>query len=66
MDVFFIFNSSFYDCLRKLALVFERYEETNLVLNWKKSHFMVKERIVLDHQILSKEIKVDKAKIKII
>ncbi|GJS38748.1 reverse transcriptase domain-containing protein [Tanacetum coccineum] len=28
-----------------------RYEETNLVLNWGKCHFMVKEGIVLGHKI---------------
>ncbi|GJV09514.1 DNA-directed DNA polymerase [Tanacetum coccineum] len=40
-----------------------RCEETNLVLNWEKCHFMVKEGIVLGHKISGKGIEVDKAKI---
>ncbi|GJW52797.1 reverse transcriptase domain-containing protein [Tanacetum coccineum] len=42
-----------------------RCKETNLVLNWEKCHFMVKEGIVLRHKISGKGIKVDKAKINI-
>ncbi|GJW49210.1 reverse transcriptase domain-containing protein [Tanacetum coccineum] len=41
-------------------------EETNLVLNWKKCHFLVKEGIVLGHKISKAGIKVDKAKIDVI
>ncbi|GJW04940.1 reverse transcriptase domain-containing protein [Tanacetum coccineum] len=37
----------------------------NLVQNWEKCHFMVKEGIVLGHKISGKGIKVDKAKIDI-
>lgn len=33
MDDFFIFRTSFDDCLAKLALVLERCEETNMILN---------------------------------
>ena len=40
-----------------------RCEETNLVLNWEKCHFMVQEGIVLGHRILSRGIEVDRAKI---
>ena len=43
-----------------------RCEETNLVLNWEKYHFMVQEGIVLGHQISVKGIEVDKAKIEAI
>nr|GEZ14097.1 DNA-directed DNA polymerase [Tanacetum cinerariifolium] len=43
---------------------FQRY--TKLALNWEKSHFMVKEGIVLGHKISKKGIKVDKAKIEVI
>nr|GFA25634.1 reverse transcriptase domain-containing protein [Tanacetum cinerariifolium] len=42
------------------------YEDTKLALNWDKSHFMVKEGIVLGHKISKKGIEVDKAKIKVI
>ncbi|GJY91729.1 reverse transcriptase domain-containing protein [Tanacetum coccineum] len=43
-----------------------RCEETNLVLNWEKCHFMVNEGIVLGHKISRKGIEVDKAKIDVI
>ena len=39
--------------------------ETNLVLNWKKCHFMVEHGIVLGHVISSRGIEVDKSKIDI-
>nr|GEV36159.1 reverse transcriptase domain-containing protein [Tanacetum cinerariifolium] len=44
----------------------KRCEDTNLCLNWEKSHFMVKEGIVLGHKISKKGIEVDKAKVKVI
>nr|GFB04798.1 DNA-directed DNA polymerase [Tanacetum cinerariifolium] len=39
---------------------------TKLALNWEKSHFMVKEGIVLEHKISKKGIEVDKVKIEVI
>ncbi|GJV00018.1 reverse transcriptase domain-containing protein [Tanacetum coccineum] len=44
----------------------QRCEDTNLCLNWEKSHFMVKEGIVLGHKISKKGIEVDKAKVDVI
>nr|GEU73234.1 hypothetical protein [Tanacetum cinerariifolium] len=44
----------------------KRCGDTNLCLNWEKSHFMVKEGIVLGHKISKNEIKVDKAKVEVI
>nr|GEY22237.1 reverse transcriptase domain-containing protein [Tanacetum cinerariifolium] len=41
-------------------------EDTNLCLNWEKSHFMVKEGIVLGHKISKNRIEVDKAKVEVI
>nr|GEZ56594.1 hypothetical protein [Tanacetum cinerariifolium] len=41
-------------------------KDTKLALNWEKSHFMVKEGIVLGHKISKKGIEVDKAKIEVI
>ncbi|GJV99958.1 reverse transcriptase domain-containing protein [Tanacetum coccineum] len=43
-----------------------RCEDTKLALNWEKSHFMVKEGIVLGHKISRKGIEVDKAKVDVI
>nr|GEW04028.1 reverse transcriptase domain-containing protein [Tanacetum cinerariifolium] len=44
----------------------KRCKDTKLALNWEKSHFMVKEGIVLGHKISKKGIEVDNAKIKVI
>ncbi|XP_060216539.1 uncharacterized protein LOC132644017 [Lycium barbarum] len=51
------------DCVDHLGRVLKHYEETNLVLNWEKFRFMVKEDIVLGHKISEKGIEVDQAKI---
>ena len=66
MDDFSVFGDSFDDCLYNLGKVLERCEYTNLVLNWEKCHFMVKEGIVLGHKVSRKGIEVDKAKIEVI
>nr|GEY14105.1 reverse transcriptase domain-containing protein [Tanacetum cinerariifolium] len=42
------------------------YEDTNLCLNYEKSHFMVKRGIVLGHKISKNGIEVDKAKVDVI
>ena len=63
MDDFSVYGSSFSACLSNLSRVLKRCEETNLVLNWEKCHFMVKEGIVLGHKISERGIEVDKAKI---
>nr|GEZ71547.1 DNA-directed DNA polymerase [Tanacetum cinerariifolium] len=44
----------------------KRCEDTNLCLNWEKSHFMVKEGIILGHKISKERIEVDKAKVDVI
>nr|GEX56627.1 hypothetical protein [Tanacetum cinerariifolium] len=44
----------------------QRCEDTKLCLNWEKSHFMVKEGIVLGHKISRNRIEVDKAKVDVI
>ena len=66
MDDFSFFGSSFNCCLSNLERVLQRCEETNLVLNWEKCHFMVQEGIVLGHKISARGIEVDKAKIDVI
>ncbi|KAG7585679.1 Integrase catalytic core [Arabidopsis thaliana x Arabidopsis arenosa] len=65
MDDFLVYGSSFSSCLLNLCRVLTRCEETNLVLNWEKCHFMVREGIVLGHKISEKGIEVDKGKIEV-
>nr|GFB01705.1 hypothetical protein [Tanacetum cinerariifolium] len=62
MDDFSVFGNSFSTCLTYLENMLKRCEDTKLALNWEKSHFMVKEGIVLGHKISKKGIEVDKAK----
>ena len=66
MDDFSMIGSTFGDYLHNLTLVLKRCIETNLVLNWGKCHFMVREGIVLGHCVSGKGIEVDRAKIEII
>ena len=66
MDDFSMLGKSFDSSLENLRHALIRCEETNLVLNWEKCHFMVKEGIVLGHRISTRGIKVDKAKIEAI
>ncbi|KAK1664420.1 hypothetical protein QYE76_052579 [Lolium multiflorum] len=66
MDDFSVYGNSFDDCLRNLDKVLQRCEETNLVLNWEKCHFMVNEGIVLGHKIYERGIEVDRAKVEAI
>nr|GEU89879.1 reverse transcriptase domain-containing protein [Tanacetum cinerariifolium] len=56
----------FHDMVEKTIQKLQRCEDTNLCLNWEKSHFMVKEGIVLDHKISKNGIEVDKAKVDVI
>jgi len=66
MDDFFVFGSSFDTCLHNLSLVLQRCKETNLILSWEKSHFMVQEGIVLGHIVSKRGIEVDRAKVELI
>nr|GFB99251.1 reverse transcriptase domain-containing protein [Tanacetum cinerariifolium] len=66
MDDFSVFENSFSTCLTNLEKMLKRCEDTKLALNWEKSHFMVKEGIILGHKISKKGIEVDKAKIEVI
>ena len=66
MDDFSVFGLSFLNCLQNLEQVLLRCEETNLVLNWEKCHFLVTEGIVLGHKISEHGIEVDKAKVEVI
>nr|GEY74315.1 reverse transcriptase domain-containing protein [Tanacetum cinerariifolium] len=66
MDNLSVFGNSFENCLSRLDKMVQRCKDTNLSLNWEKSHFMVKEGIVLGHKISKNGIEVDKAKINVI
>nr|GEV02000.1 reverse transcriptase domain-containing protein [Tanacetum cinerariifolium] len=66
MDDFSVFGNSFENCLSLLDKMLQRCEDTNLSLNWEKSHFMVKEGIVLGHKIFKNRIEVDRAKVDVI
>ncbi|GJV42506.1 reverse transcriptase domain-containing protein [Tanacetum coccineum] len=66
MDGFAVSGDSFSSCLANLDKMLKRCEDTKLALNWEKSHFMVKEGIVLGHKISRKGIEVDKAKVDVI
>nr|GEZ36523.1 reverse transcriptase domain-containing protein [Tanacetum cinerariifolium] len=66
MEDFSVFGNSFENCLSRLDKMLQRCEDTNLSLNWEKSHFMVKEGIVLGHKISKNKIEVDKAKFDVI
>ncbi|GJU03304.1 reverse transcriptase domain-containing protein, partial [Tanacetum coccineum] len=66
MDDFSVFGDSFSSCLSHLDKMLKWCEDTNLVLNWEKCHFMVKEGIVLSHKFSKSGIEVDRAKFDVI
>ncbi|GKE84709.1 reverse transcriptase domain-containing protein [Tanacetum coccineum] len=70
MDVFMddlsVFRDSFDLCLSNLEKMLKRCEDTNLILNWEKYHFMCREGIVLGHKISKSGIEVDRAKLNVI
>ncbi|GJZ19534.1 reverse transcriptase domain-containing protein [Tanacetum coccineum] len=66
MDDFSIFRNSFVNCLSHVDKMLQRCKDTNICLNWEKSHFMVKEGIVLGHKISKNGIEVDKNKVDVI
>ena len=66
MDDFSDVGNSFNRCLSHLAEVLKRCEDCNLVLNWEKYHFILKEYIVLGHSISQKGIKVNRTKFEVI
>lgn len=65
MDDFTVFYNSFDICLENLTRIFKR-SSTNLILNYKKCHFIVEERIILGHVVSFRGLGVYKAKIDIV
>ena len=66
MDDFSVFGPSFDACLEHLTQILDVCIKKRLVLSWEKSHFMVREGIVLGHLVSSKGLEVDKAKVEVI
>ena len=66
MDNFLVFWPSFDACLEYLMRILDVCIEKRLVLSWEKSHFMVREGIVLGHLVSCKGLEVDKAKVEVI
>ncbi|RVW25167.1 Retrovirus-related Pol polyprotein from transposon 17.6 [Vitis vinifera] len=66
MDDITIYGGTFEECLVNLEAVLHKCIEKDLVLNWEKCHFMVRQGIVLGHIISEKGIEVDKAKVELI
>nr|GEV76899.1 DNA-directed DNA polymerase [Tanacetum cinerariifolium] len=66
MDDFLVFRNSFQSGLSYLEKMLKRCEDTNLCLNWEKSHFMVKQGLVLGYKNSKEGIEVDNAKVNVI
>ena len=66
MDDFSIFGPSFDAFSEHLMQILHVCVKKRLVLSWEKSHFMVREGIVLGHLVSSKGLEVDKAKVEVI
>nr|AAV43951.1 putative polyprotein [Oryza sativa Japonica Group] len=66
MDDFLVYGKTFGHYLQNLDKVLQRCQEKDLVLNWEKCHFMVREGIVLGHRVSERGIEVDRAKIDVI
>nr|GEV90552.1 reverse transcriptase domain-containing protein [Tanacetum cinerariifolium] len=62
----YLFGNSFETCLSHLEKMLKWCEDTNICLNWEKSHFMVKKGIILGHKISKNGIELDKAKVDVI
>jgi hypothetical protein len=66
MDDFYVYGTSFNNCLFNLNKVLQRCEDQHLVLNWGKCHFMVTKGVVIGHRVSARDIEVDRAKIETI
>ena len=64
IDDFSVYGTTFDHCLENLDRVLQRCQEKDLILNWEKCQFMVREGI--GHVVSERRIEVDKAKIKVI
>lgn len=65
MDDFSVSGVSFELCLENHQTGPGVCEETNLVLNWEKWHFIVKEGIVLSQNVSKQGLDVDQARVEV-
>jgi len=61
-----MYGTSFDHCLHNLSKILQRCEQMNLVLNWKRCHFLVQDGLILGHIVSNKGIEVEKAMVKVI
>ena len=66
MHNFSVFDDDFDSCLAHETKILEVCVRKRLVLSWERSHFMVREGVVLGHLLSSKGLEVDKAKTEVI
>jgi hypothetical protein len=66
MDNFSVFGKTFEGCLANLDKVLKQCQMADLVLNWEKCYFMIREGIILGHKISKKGVEVDTVKIEVI
>ena len=56
MDDFSVYGKTFDHCLENLDRVLQRCREKDLIFNWEKCQFMVREGIVLGHLVSERGI----------
>ena len=66
VDDLSVYGNDFETCIAHLTKIMELCIRKRLVLIWEKSHFMVREGVVLRHIVSGKGLEVDKAKIEVI
>ena len=66
MDDFLVLGPSFSVCLEHFTQILDVCIKKRLVLSWEKSHFKVREGIVLGHSVSSNGLEVDNAKVEVI
>ena len=60
---FTVYGNSFDQCLDHLGKVLKCCNNTYLVINYEKCHFMVQQGIILGHVVSTRGIEVDKARL---
>ena len=65
MDDFSLFGDDFNSCLAHLTKILEVCVRKRLVLSWEKSHYMVREGVMLGHLVSGKGLEVENSKIEV-